>query len=135
MILHSFQAEHNAVFIVAEKLKENEIEPKDAHELISETIQIHFRDEEQILFPVMEPKLPETVNKLRLGHRQIRQKFESLTDPLDKNGLMQILNMMMNHCQDEEEHLFDAAEDLLGQETLRQLQGRRKECSCCGYYA
>lgn len=78
-------------------------------------------------------------------HRAVRALVERADEALSaSNGragrdetahslLTEALRSIKHHIRDEEEELFPAAEGRLTRDRLRELQGRRHECSCRGH--
>lgn len=134
MILTSLAAEHDALFLVADKWEHGEVSEDEVDAMIQEAIDIHMNDEEAIFFPAVEPFWPEEVGMLRSQHEAIRQAYKALSAERRKEGLKRVLQQLLKHIEEEERQLFDRAEDRLGAEELRFLQAQRKACSCRGHY-
>lgn len=145
-ILASLRTEHDAFLRAADRWEDGEIDDRDFLESVRELVRVHFRDEEQILYP----ELPDLEGRKSLAayireHRAVATLADRAEDALSAgNGrvgrdatahslLAEALQSIKHHIRDEEEELFQTAQDYLSPEKLREFQGRRHECSCRGH--
>lgn len=107
----------------------------------SSELAIHFKDEEEILFPLLRGKssdLNELIDKLLQEHIDLNERIadlkddDQLQDKLDKIG-----NILERHIRKEERQLFQQAQKVLSENELESIRGRidksredlQKECT------
>lgn len=147
-ILGSFRTEHDAIWRAADRWAGGDMSDRALLESLTELVRVHFRDEEDILFPELrqaglprltpagEAALGERVAACISEHRQVAalvKKAAAATGIEFRQLLGQTLALVKKHIEKEEDSIFPEAEALLGAQRLRQLQGRRQECSCGGH--
>lgn len=158
-ILASFQTEHDAIWRAADQWASGEMADAAFVEALGELVRVHFRDEEAILFPELNPgpvsldpvkdaALAERLESYLEEHRRIAAVVEAAVRLINTapagtapdgaaNEARQLLvkawGLVRRHIEEEEAGIFPEAEARLGLERLRRLQGRRQECSCGGH--
>lgn len=100
---------------------------------LEEMSRVHFRDEEQILYPAMRGFFPTSeLNAYEQAHREVAERLAAARTVLEEgrpvsDRLSRIVDDVKAHARSEEEALFPAAEGKLGAERLAELQRRRQQ--------
>lgn len=145
-ILTSFQAEHDAILRAADKWKDGQINDRELLDSLKELMRVHFRDEEEILYP----EIPYVQGNKPVAayvdeHREVGKLAQRIEDALDAAGdraaedptahslLGEVIPAIQGHIKYEEEEMFKVAKTRLSSEKLKDLQARRYECSCRGH--
>ncbi|MBW7902641.1 MAG: hemerythrin domain-containing protein [Rhodocyclaceae bacterium] len=128
--LQNLSREHHAALRLAVHLKraaasgdDAEIETACAHlrEVFDSELLPHFREEELCLLPCLESAGGSAVvARTLIEHRTLQRLVRELEIP-DADTLRRFAELMTEHVRFEERELFDAAENLLGRETLGRI--------------
>lgn len=137
-ILASLQAEHDAFFRAADRWRDGELADEDLVEFLEGMARVHFRDEEEILYPALADAVPTSrLDSYRQAHREAVARLAAIREALaagqpPAGQIKQVIEDVSAHARSEEDSLFPAAAERLGPEKLRDLQRRRHECACGG---
>lgn len=128
--LQDLSREHHTALKLALHMKravasadDAQIEAACAHarEVFQKDLLPHFREEEQCLLPSLEAAGGSAVvARTLIEHRALQRLVREMEIP-DPDVLLRFAELMTEHVRFEERELFDAAEDLLGNEVLARV--------------
>jgi iron-sulfur cluster repair protein YtfE (RIC family) len=125
--------DHHQGLMVAQRLKRGDTAYRSAtsiresmHLLWTEELEQHFRQEEEVLFIV--PDYPEEVrmmiDRALEDHRRMRELIERCTDEEAGEKGREMGLLLEAHIRFEERELFPMIQEVLGEEKLRELEGK-----------
>jgi iron-sulfur cluster repair protein YtfE (RIC family) len=125
--------DHHHGLVVAQRLKRGDTAYqsvatiRESLELLwSEELEQHFRQEEEVLFVV--PEFPEQVqmmiDRALKDHARMRELIEGCTDDDAGETGREVGLLLESHIRFEERELFPMIQEVLGEQRLRELEGR-----------
>ncbi|MDH5485271.1 MAG: hemerythrin domain-containing protein [Gammaproteobacteria bacterium] len=133
MELQRLSRDHHLALVVAKKVRqlvENEGSNEEMILLWTEIqknykkdMELHFELEEKILLPAINAAGLEThVERILFEHQEMRDILAQ--DLIDSAGMQAFSRLLKDHVRFEERELFSAAEELLSESALKDIQGK-----------
>ena len=139
--LHPLSHDHHQGLIIAQQLKKGAPRYKGMPSTLEEKknytvsfynneLKSHFKEEEEILFPLAKNRTPELdimINEIVDEHRKMEKLVNEIEKTTDLKNVLDSLGWLLEkHIRKEERKLFPAIEEILTEEELSELKTKLK---------
>ena len=139
--LHPLSHDHHQGLILAQQLKKGASQYKGMPSTLEEKknytvsfynneLKSHFKEEEEILFPLAKNRTPELdimINEIVDEHRKMEKLVNEIEKTTDLKNVLDSLGWLLEkHIRKEERKLFPAIEEILTEEELSELKTKLK---------
>jgi len=139
--LHPLSHDHHQGLIIAQQLKKGAPQYKGMPSTLEEKknytvsfynneLKSHFKEEEEILFPLAKNRTPELdimINEIVDEHRKMEKLVNEIEKTTDLKNVLDSLGWLLEkHIRKEERKLFPAIEEILTEEELSELKTKLK---------